>query len=162
DFFHWLDGTSEKDQVLVLGAGEAKLAEELLTGAFARPASDRARALANRPEAQKPFFVSVDLGEEARRLQHPKHRLEQGLYGAMPSAQTSQGRLFSGAIDMLGVLTYTSTLSEDLQKTLDLLEVGGRIWIGTTDAVAIYRDDRLLMMHEYLAAIPGLKVHQAP
>lgn len=158
DFVDLLSKSTGSTRLLVLGAGEARFEKELLTGSFERgPRSDAPRQLASRPDADKPQIVSVDLGQAPADLVHPKHKFLSGFFSQVQGV--GEGGEFDALVDMIGCFTYTPTLSEDLQRGVDLLREGGRMFIGTTDSVAVYKDDRLYLLPEFLASIPGLEVN---
>lgn len=155
-----LESYDDTKQILVTGAGEAAIARDLYFGCDRPLRIDemgRIDALVRRSDDQKPRIVAVDLVEPP--VKHDNFRAETGLYADIDSDRlVGGGPLFSDVIDMMGAVTYSPTLSSDLQKSLDLLEEGGVLWIGTSDSVVIYDDDRLMFLPEWLRTIDGLEV----
>lgn len=165
-FVERLEAGNDRKQLLVTGAGTSRFAYDLFFGCE-RPLQidtmSRIDALVRRPNEDKHKIVAVDLADPPSDTKHPNFRAETGLYAEMSSERLlGGGPLFTDVVDMMGALTYSPTLSKDLQKSLDVLEEGGMLWIGTSDSVAIYEDDRLLLLPEWLSKIDGLEVDCGP
>jgi hypothetical protein len=61
-------------------------------------------------------------------------------------------------LDKVAVLTYTPTITADMNKILAATKAGGMVSVTTTDAVTFYREGKLLLLPEVLAQIDGLEV----
>ncbi len=79
--------------------------------------------------------------------------------GAFESQNTSAWKKADVVTDVFGVLSYTHTLSAALQKTFDLLDTNGELYIETTPyATRVRWNDEYLPLLDFLARIPGLEV----
>ncbi|WP_063205253.1 hypothetical protein [Bdellovibrio bacteriovorus] len=79
--------------------------------------------------------------------------------GAFESQNTSQWKKADLVTDVFGVVSYTHDLHTSLQKTFDLMNVGGEFYIHATNfATSIRTPERNLTITDFLESIDGLKV----
>ena len=85
-----------------------------------------------------------------------KLTVKEGLFEKMATQDFAKASVIT---DVFGVLSYSKDLSLSLQKTIDLLETKGELYILTTPyTTRIQRGSDSFSLIEYLATIPGLKV----
>lgn len=85
-----------------------------------------------------------------------KLTVKEGLFEKMATQDFTKAAVIT---DVFGVLSYSKDLSLSLQKTVDLLETKGELYILTTPyTTRIQRGNETFSLIEYLATIPGLKV----
>ncbi|UYL09164.1 hypothetical protein B9G69_001060 [Bdellovibrio sp. SKB1291214] len=132
---HWVD----------LGAGKATAQIDLI-----KSFDDKSQA---------PFATAVAFKLDrwfAPRSYNGKLKVAEGAYELQPTAAWKKADLVT---DVYGVLSYTGELGVALQKTFDMMTVGGELYILTLPyGTQIQRGENKLVLTEFLKTVPGIKV----
>lgn len=132
---HWVD----------LGAGKATAQIELI-----KSFDDKSQA---------PFSTAVAFKLDrwfAPRSYDGKLKVAEGAYELQPTASWKKADLVT---DVYGVLSYTGELGIALQKTFDMMNVGGELYIlALPYGTQVQRGEVKLPFTDFLKSLPGIKV----
>lgn len=85
-----------------------------------------------------------------------KLEVKEGMFEKQNTHDWKKADLIS---DFFGVISYTQDMTTSLQKTFDLLKVGGELYIHSTNYVThIQMTEKTVTLTEFLQEIPGIKV----
>lgn len=134
---HWID----------LGAGKATAQIDFL------------KSFANKNQAPQATAVAFKLDRWFKPSSYEgKLKIEEGAYETMPTPTWKKADIIT---DVYGVLSYTANLSQALQKTIDLLNLEGELYLLVSPyATQIKINNEHITLTQYLKSIEGLKVEE--
>lgn len=144
DFSAKVDSLTSNQHWVDLGAGKANAQIDFLRG---RDSGARPLATAVAYKLDRWFSPPKFSG----RLQ-----IKEGAFELQDTASWPKADLIT---DFFGVLSYSKDMQTSLQKTLDLLNVGGELYVYSTQwATRIRIQDKSYNLEEFLSLLPGLRV----
>jgi len=143
-FVEHLFGLTDKQRWLDGGAGEARAMQEYY--------KDSGQARTTAIGYKKPESVDLQELEKNEKFQYASGKY----FGEMSGEDLGMDQgLFDVITDYNGVLSYTKTLSEDLQKYLNLLTKGGALY------TSFFAGIENSSVDEWLASIQGVTIEKA-
>jgi hypothetical protein len=146
DFSKTLDRLGSENHWIDMGAGKVKAQIEFMKSL--PKSSGRPYVTAVSYKINRWFGVPKFSG---------KLETHEGAFETQPTHEWKKADLIT---DVMGVFSYTMDLTTTLQKTFDLLKVNGEFYISTSSYGTQFKlpGGKIMMLEEYLATIPGLKV----
>ncbi|QDK46768.1 hypothetical protein DOM22_17195 [Bdellovibrio sp. ZAP7] len=134
---HWID----------LGAGKATAQIDFL------------KTFSNKNQAPQATAVAFKLDRWFKPSSYEgKLKIEEGAYETMPTPSWKKADIIT---DVYGVLSYTANLSQALQKTIDLLNLEGELYLLISPfATQIKTNNEHITLTQYLKSIEGLKIEE--